>query len=85
MKTVNKNNKKSERVEVMALFNYSRTPCQPLSFKERSGREVEITELIHSQVKFIGATAKHVFDCLAGNRSYQLEFDSTSLVWHLLS
>ena len=27
-------NKKSERVEVMALFGYEMTPCQPLSFKK---------------------------------------------------
>ncbi len=82
MKTVNKN--KSERVEVMALFNYSQTPCQPLRFKRASGREVEVTELLHANVKFLGDGARHIFDCLAGNKNYRLEFDSGSLAWHLL-
>ena len=39
----NINNSKQERVEVMALFGYEMTPCQPLSFKRRgdvSGVEV---------------------------------------------
>ena len=31
MKNFNKNN--NERVEVMALFGYEMTPCQPLSFR----------------------------------------------------
>ena len=31
----NINTLKSERVEVMALFGYEMTPCQPLSFKKR--------------------------------------------------
>ena len=31
----NINNNKEERVEVMALFGYEMTPCQPLSFKRR--------------------------------------------------
>ena len=82
MPNINKNDQ-AERVEVMALFNYSRTPCQPLRFKCISGREVEVTELLRAQVKFVGGTAKHIFDCLAGRSSYRLEFDSTSLAWTL--
>ena len=82
MPNINKNHQ-NERVEVMALFNYSQTPCQPLRFKRPGGREVEITELLRAQVKFVGATAKHIFDCLSDKRSYRLEFDSTSLAWTL--
>ena len=82
MQKVNKNNQ-NERVEVMALFNYSQTPCQPLRFKRTTGREVEVTELLRAQVKFVGTTAKHVFDCLSGRQKYRLEFDSTSLAWTL--
>ena len=79
-----KNNlNKSEPVEVMALFNYSRCPCQPLRFKRRTGREVEVTELLRSNVKFVGDVAKHIFVCLAGAHEYRLEFDSSSLAWRL--
>ena len=79
------NNKinKTEPVEVMALFNYSQTPCQPLSFKRKTGREVEVTELLRSSVKFVGTAAQHIFDCLAGSQRYRLEFDSSSLAWRL--
>ena len=79
----NINKKPTERVEVMALFNYSQTPCQPLRFKRTTGREVEVTELLRAHVKFAGGTAKHIFECLAGRRNYRLEFDSASLAWTL--
>ena len=36
MKTLTNN--KTERVEVMALFGYEMTPCQPLSFRRRDAR-----------------------------------------------
>ncbi len=75
------NNNQIERVEVMALFNYSQTPCQPLRFKRAGGREVEVTELLRAHVKFVGGHARHIFDCLAGPKSCRLEFDSASLAW----
>ena len=84
MQNINKNNQ-TERVEVMALFNYSQTPCQPLSFKRTTGREVEVTELLRAHVKFVGGTAKHIFDCLAGRKNYRLEFDNASLAWTLFA
>ncbi len=79
----NINIKKQERVEVMALFGYEMTPCQPLSFKKRGGGEVEVTELLSSKVKFAGATAMHIFDVIAGRERYRLEFNSNDLSWHL--
>lgn len=79
----NINLKTQEPVEVMALFSYEMTPCQPLSFKLKGQREVEITELVHTQIQFIGNTTKHIFDVLAGQKSYQLEFNSLNLSWHL--
>lgn len=82
MSNINKQNQ-TERVEVMALFNYSQTPCQPLRFKRATGKEIEVTELLRAQVKFAGSNAKHIFDCLAGRRSYRLEFDSSQLAWTL--
>ena len=84
MKTINKINDKSERVEVMALFGYEMTPCQPLSFKRRGdAREVEVTELLRTHINFVGGATKHIFDVLVGKRQYRLEFNSTDLEWHL--
>ena len=42
MKNFNKN--KTEQVEVMALFGYEMTPCQPLTFRRRGQKETEVTE-----------------------------------------
>ena len=75
------NNTKEERVEVMALFGYSMTPCQPLTFKRRGEHEIEFTELLKSQVRFAGKSAKHIFDVLAGKQEYRLTFDSVDLTW----
>lgn len=79
-KTINK----KERVEVMALFGYEMTPCQPLTFK-RSGenREVEVTELLRAHIEFAGSATNHIFDVLAGQAKYRLEFNSLNLSWHL--
>ena len=54
-----------EKVEVMALFNYSKIPCQPLYFRKRGGDEVEITETTGTRIKFIGGAAKHIFECFS--------------------
>ena len=78
-----KNNKTVERVEVMALFGYEMTPCQPLSFKRRGEPEVEVTELLRTHIKFVGTAAHHIFDVIAGHTKYMLEFNSTDLSWHL--
>ncbi|MBQ6394486.1 hypothetical protein IJH97_01915 [Candidatus Saccharibacteria bacterium] len=80
----NINTLKSERVEVMALFGYEMTPCQPLSFKKRGDyTETEVTELLHTHVKFVGDTALHIFDILVGREKYRLAFNSTDLSWRL--
>ena len=44
MKNINNQLAKSEPVEVMALFNYSRIPCQPLYFRKAGEDKIEITE-----------------------------------------
>ena len=75
------NNTKTERVEVMALFGYSMTPCQPLTFKCRGEQEIEVTELLKTQIRFVGKSAKHIFDVLAGKQEYRLTFDSVDLTW----
>ena len=81
MKNFNKNNK--ERVEVMALFGYEMTPCQPLSFRRQGEDETEVTELLRTQIRFVGGVALHIFDVLVGRETKRLEFDSRNLSWHL--
>ena len=84
MKNNINNQAKSEKVEVMALFNYSRIPCQPLYFRRQGEGEVEITETLGARIKFVGNTAKHIFQCVVGKSNCQLEFDSASLAWTLI-
>ena len=80
-----KNNTKNEqeRVEVMALFGYEMTPCQPLSFKRRGEAEVEVTEMLGARMSFVGKTALHIFEVLAGKERYSLSFNPSDLSWHL--
>ena len=83
MKTLTKN--KTERVEVMALFGYEMTPCQPLSFKRRGERrETEVTELLRTHIHFAGQATLHVFDILVGREKMTLEFNSCDLSWSLI-
>ena len=73
-----------ERVEVMALFGYEMTPCEPLSFKRRGDEsETEVAELLTTKVKFVGGVAYHIFDVVANHRRYTLEFNSSDLRWNL--
>ena len=81
MKNFNKNQK--EQVEVMALFGYEMTPCQPLSFRRRGESETEVTELLRTQIRFVGGQALHIFDVLIGREKVRLEFDSGNLSWYL--
>ena len=80
---INNPAQKGERVEGMALFNYSRIPCQPLFFRKRGEEEVEITETLSERIKFVGDTAKHIFQCVIGKTECTLEFDAKSLAWTL--
>lgn len=81
MKNFNKN--QTERVEVMALFGYEMTPCQPLTFKRRGEAEVEISETLRTQIRFAGQATLHIFEVLAGRERLKLEFNSLDLSWHL--
>lgn len=77
---------KQERVEVMALFGYEMTPCQPLSFRRRGEvGDNEVTELLTTSVKFVGGVAKHIFDVIVGKERCRLEFDSRTLAWTLVA
>lgn len=81
MKNFNKN--KTERVEVMALFGYEMTPCQPLTFRRRGQKETEVTELLRTHIHFAGQVTLHVFDVLVGREQVQLVFNSGDLSWCL--
>jgi len=81
---INKTVQTGEKVEVMALFNYSQIPCQPLYFRRRGGSEVEITDTLSEHIKFVGKHAKHIFQCVVGTKPCRLEFDSASLAWTLI-
>ncbi len=81
MKNFNKNQK--EQVEVMALFGYEMTPCQPLSFRRQGENETEVTELLRTQIRFVGGQALHIFDVLIGRERMRLEFNSRDLSWYL--
>ncbi len=81
MKNFNKN--KTERVEVMALFGYEMTPCQPLTFRRRGQKETEVTELLRTHIHFAGQVTLHVFDVLVGREQVRLVFNSGDLSWCL--
>lgn len=82
MKNFNKTNK-TERVEVMALFGYEMTPCQPLTFRRQGESETEVTELLETRIRFAGEVALHIFDILVGKEKMTLEFNSRDLSWTL--
>ncbi|MDO4527146.1 MAG: hypothetical protein Q4B87_03605 [Candidatus Saccharibacteria bacterium] len=83
MKNFNKN--QTVKVEVMALFGYEMTPCQPLTFRKRGEAEVEVTELLRTTVRFAGRSTIHVFDVLVGQEKVRLEFNSVDLSWTLIA
>ena len=82
MKNFNKN--KTEKVEVMALFGYEMTPCQPLTFRRQGENETEVSELLQTHIKFAGGVALHIFDILVGREQMTLEFNSRDLSWHII-
>ena len=83
MKNFNKN--QTEQVEVMALFGYQMTPCQPLTFRRKGEAEVEVTGLLRTQIRFAGQATLHIFDVLVGKEKVRLEFNSVDLSWTLLA
>ena len=79
-----KNFNTNKTVEVMALFGYEMTPCQPLSFRRRGEEETEVTELLATQIRFVGDVALHIFDVLVGRDKVRLEFNSRDLSWRII-
>ena len=79
-----KNFNKNKTVEVMALFGYEMTPCQPLTFRRHGEEETEVTELLATQIRFVGDVALHIFDVLVGREKIRLEFNSRDLSWRIV-
>lgn len=73
----------NEPVKVVAVFGDSTNICQPLRFKRKNGREINITEvgLRHPSMK--GKRMLHIFDVTDGTADYRLEFDAERLTWAL--
>jgi len=74
----------NEQVEVVAVFRSSRTMCEPVRFRRKNGREVEITEIGLRHPTKQGTRTVHVFDVTDGGADYRLEFDSERLTWRLV-
>lgn len=80
-----KNLTKIERVEVMALFGYKMTPCQPLSFRRGDGETTNVEELLSSSARFNGAAMVHRFEVMTeAGENVLLEFNSRTLAWHIV-
>ena len=80
-----KNINNKSQVEVMALFSYGLNPCQPLKFKQDGRKEMVVSDLLKTQIKFLKETTLHIFEVVVGAREYTLEFDSKTLKWYLVA
>lgn len=72
-----------ERVEVVARFGVGQSPCVPVKFRRKSGREIVVTELGLRTPVAAGRRTVHMFDVTDGEADYRLEFDSERLIWRL--
>lgn len=73
----------AELVEVVAIFRPGRTMCEPVKFRRKNGREVDITEIGLRHPTKQGSRTVHMFDVTDGGADYRLEFDSERLTWRL--
>ena len=73
----------NEQVEVVAVFRPGRTMCEPVKFRRKSGRVVEITEIGLRHPVAHGKRMVHIFDVTDGGADYRLEFDAEHLTWKL--
>ncbi len=72
-----------ERVEVVARFGVGQSPCVPVKFRRKNGREIVVTELGLRTPVAAGRRTVHMFDVTDGEADYRLEFDSERLIWRL--
>ncbi|PID99251.1 hypothetical protein CSA80_00580 [Candidatus Saccharibacteria bacterium] len=73
----------NEQVDVLAIFRPGRVMCEPVRFRRKNGREIEISEIGLRHPTMRGRRTVHVFDVSDGGADYRLEFDSERLVWRL--
>jgi hypothetical protein len=73
----------NEPVEVVAIFRPGRTMCEPIKFRRKSGRVVEITEIGLRHPVVQGKRMVHMFDVTDGGADYRLEFNAERLTWRL--
>jgi len=73
----------NEQVEVVAVFKPGRTMCEPVKFRRKSGRVVEVTEIGLRHPVTHGKRMMHIFDVTDGGADYRLEFDAEHLTWRL--
>ena len=73
----------AEPVEMLAIFRPGRTMCEPVKFRRKNGREVDITEIGLRHPTKQGSRTVHMFDVTDGGADYRLEFDSERLTWRL--
>lgn len=73
----------NEQVEVVALFRSGRTMCEPVKFRRKNGRVVEISEIGLRHPVTRGKRMVHMFDVTDGGADYRLEFDAERLTWRL--
>jgi len=74
----------NEQVEVVAVFRPGRTMCEPVKFRRKNGRVVEITEIGLRHPVVQGKRMVHMFDVTDGGADYRIEFDAERLTWQLL-
>ena len=73
----------NEQVEVVVVFRPGRTMCEPVKFRRKNGRVVEITEIGLRHPVMQGKRMVHIFDVTDGGADYRLEFDAEHLTWKL--
>lgn len=73
----------NEPVKVVVVFGDNIDICQPLKFKRKNGREVDITEVGLRHPSMQGKRMLHIFDVTDGVADYRLEFDAERLTWAL--
>ena len=72
-----------ESIEVVAIFRPGRTMCEPVKFRRKNGREINVSEIGLRHPNFKGNRTVHIFDVTDGGADYRIEFDSERLTWRL--
>ena len=70
-------------LEVVARFRPGRIMCEPVKFRRKNGRVIEITEIGLRHPVSHGKRMVHIFDVTDGGADYRLEFDAEHLTWKL--